>query len=79
MTLKCNCVTVRRDFDNGSAGRREVLFPRFPNPPDVSSSEFDIVSLVEASASRVFRAFKIDGIKSAPGFSSRSTRDEEIY
>ena len=29
MALKCNCVTVRRDFDNESAGRREVLFPIF--------------------------------------------------
>ena len=25
MVLKCNCVTVRRDFDNESAGRRELL------------------------------------------------------
>jgi len=24
MALKCNCVTVRRDFDNESAGRREL-------------------------------------------------------
>jgi hypothetical protein len=79
MALKCNCVTVRRDFDNESAGRREVLFPSVPNPLDASSSEFNIVSLVEASASRMFRAFNIDGTRRAPSFSSRSTRDEEIY
>jgi hypothetical protein len=24
MALKCNCVTVRRDFDNESSGRREL-------------------------------------------------------
>ena len=34
MALKCNCVIVRRDFDNESAGRREVLFPSFPDPLD---------------------------------------------
>jgi len=34
MALKCNCVTVRHDFDNESAGRREVLFPTFPDPLD---------------------------------------------
>ncbi len=79
MALKCNCVTVRRDFDNESAGHREVLFPSFPDPLDASFSEFHIQSLVEASASRAFSAFKIDGTKRAPSSSSRRTNDEKIY
>jgi hypothetical protein len=60
MCPKCRCVTVRRDFDNESAGRRDPL--------DASSSEFDIMSLAQASASRVFRAFKIDGTKACSQF-----------
>src|SRR5258708_7660672 len=50
MALKCNCVTVRRDFDNESAGRREVLFPSFPDPVDAQASELHIVSGAGASA-----------------------------
>jgi len=79
MAPKGNCVTVRRDFDNESAGRREACLTSFPDPLDASSAEFHIASLVEASASCVFRACKIDGTRRAPVSSSRRTNDEEIY
>ena len=46
---------------------------------DASSAEFHIVSRVQASASRAFLAFEIDGTIRAPGFSSRRTNDEKIY
>ena len=46
---------------------------------DASSSEFHIVSRVEASASHTFLTFEIDGTKRAPGSSSRRMIDEKIY
>ena len=46
---------------------------------DASSAEVHIVILIEASASRAFLAFEIDGAKRAPGSSSRRTNDEKIY
>ncbi len=74
MALKCNCVTVRHDFDNVSAGRREVLFPSFPDPVRKPLNSMLRAAQEHLPASCVYM-FGVVGSERALTFRSGSTVD----